>query len=153
MISPDQWDRFFDAYSKKAVIKVGCAASGISRTAFYAMKNAAMAEGATPEHKEWLQRFTDADQDACDVVLETMHIRAIDGVEEPIVGRVGKDLDGVVCTVRKYSDALLVRLAQARMPEMFKDRTATELSGPNGKPIQTETKVIAVPAIEENAPE
>ena len=153
MISTDQWDRFFEAYAQKAVIKVACAASGISRTSFYAMKREAESESATPEHKEWLQRFKDADDDARDVILATMHTRAIDGVDEPLIGRIGKDQDGVVCTVKKYSDALLVRLAQARMPEMFKDRVAQEVSGPNGKPIQTETKVIAVPAIDENAPE
>jgi hypothetical protein len=53
--------------------------------------------------------------------------------------------------VRKYSDALLIRLAQARRPEKFKDRQATELTGKNGGPIQTENKVIALPAIDDSA--
>lgn len=33
--------------------------------------------------------------------------RAVEGVEEPMIGRIGKDLDGVVATRRRYSDRLL----------------------------------------------
>ena len=33
--------------------------------------------------------------------------RAVDGVERPLIGRIGKDLDGVVATERRYSDKLL----------------------------------------------
>ena len=40
---------------------------------------------------------------ARDALLE----RAVDGVERPLIGRIGKDLDGVVATERRYSDKLL----------------------------------------------
>jgi hypothetical protein len=33
--------------------------------------------------------------------------RAVEGTEEPLIGRIGKDLDGVVATRRRYSDRLL----------------------------------------------
>jgi hypothetical protein len=33
--------------------------------------------------------------------------RAVDGTEEPLIGRIGKDLDGIVATRRRYSDKLL----------------------------------------------
>jgi hypothetical protein len=33
--------------------------------------------------------------------------RAVEGVERPLIGRIGKDLDGVVATERRYSDKLL----------------------------------------------
>jgi hypothetical protein len=79
--------------------------------------------------------------------------RAHDGVDEPIVGRIGKDLDGVVTTVKRYSDGLLQFLLKAHRPEVYKDRVAQEVSGPGGGPVQTETKIIAVPAIPDGSPE
>lgn len=59
--------------------------------------------------------------------------RAIEGVEEPVFWR------GVeVGTKRTYSDAVLTMMLQGRRPTVYKQRTATELAGPNGGPIQTE---------------
>jgi hypothetical protein len=33
--------------------------------------------------------------------------RAVDGIEEPLIGRIGRDQDGIVATRRRYSDKLL----------------------------------------------
>lgn len=64
--------------------------------------------------------------------------RAHEGVNKPIF-QGGKK----VGTVKEYSDTLLIILLKARAPEKYKDRFAGELSGPGGKPIQTERVVKA----------
>jgi hypothetical protein len=59
--------------------------------------------------------------------------RAIEGVVEPVFWR------GVeIGTRRNYSDAVLTMMLQGRRSGVYKQRTANELSGPNGAPIQTE---------------
>jgi hypothetical protein len=151
MITENQWTLFFEAFRRTGVIKSACTAAGIGRQTVYDRIAAAKAANPTPEATAWQTRYQNAEEDAGDVIEEEMHRRAVEGVEEPIIGRVGKDQDGVVVMVRKYSDALLIRLAQARRPEKFKDRQATELTGKNGGPIQTENKVIALPAIDDSA--
>lgn len=55
--------------------------------------------------------------------------RAVDGVEEPIVGRVGKDEDGIVTYVRKYSDSLMQTLLKAHRPEKYRERQEVQHSG------------------------
>ncbi len=44
--------------------------------------------------------------------------RAVDGVREPIIGRVGKDQDGIVCHKRRYSD----RLAEFALSKLDKQQ-------------------------------
>lgn len=153
MITDSQWNLFFAAFSDRGTIKSACQASGIGRSTVYDRKAAGEAPNASPEAKAWLARFLEANDDAGDTCEDEMHRRGIEGVEEPVFGRVAKDQDGEIGRIRKYSDACLLALAKARKPERFKDRVANEHSGPGGKPIQTENKVIAIPAIEETSPE
>lgn len=153
MITEDQWTRFFKALARSGVIKTACDTANMHRSTVYDYIAAGEAKDASDEAKAWLKRFRDAENEAGDVIEEEMFRRAVEGVDEPLIGRVGKDLDGIITTVKRYSDALLVRLAQARRPEKFKDKVAQELSGPGGKPIQTESKIIALPMIDEKAQE
>jgi AcrR family transcriptional regulator len=151
MITPDEWDRFFVKLADRCNVSEACAASGVARTTVYAYERGEVAEGI--DHKAWLARFEDAKRQAADKLESEAFRRAVDGVDEPLIGRVGKDQDGVITTVKRYSDTLLNLLLRANRPDKFRDRTSTELTGKDGGPIKTETKVIAVPAIEEGAPE
>ena len=56
-------------------------------------------------------------EEAADRIRAEVSRRAIDGWEEPVFGRVGKDQDGIVGYVRKFDSALLARLAVAHCPE------------------------------------
>lgn len=151
MIQESQWDRFFANLAKRGTIKEACEAADINRCTAHAYINGDVPEGF--DHRAWMARYKLAESEAADVIEQEMFRRAVEGVDEPLIGRIGKDQDGVVTTVKKYSDALLVRLAQARRPEKFKDKVAQEVSGPGGGPIRTENRVITLPTIPEGAPE
>lgn len=153
MTSPEEWHRFFAKLAERGNITEACSASGVGRTTIY--EHIALAEkvDAIAEDKAWLARYKEAKEVAMDRLESEAYRRAHDGIDEPIVGRIGKDLDGIVTTVKRYSDGLLTFLLKAHRPQVYKDRVANEHSGPDGKPIQTETRVIAVPAIPEDAPE
>jgi hypothetical protein len=154
MIRPEEWDKFFSTLSCRGNVTDACAASGISRTTIYAYERGEFpAEWGDAERKEWRDREHDARRQAGDRLEAEAFRRGVDGIDEPLIGRVGKDQDGIITTVRRYSDGLLTLLLKANRPDKYKDRTATELTGKDGGPIKTEQKVIAVPAIEEDAPE
>ena len=55
--------------------------------------------------------------------------RGVEGVDEPVFGRVAKDTDGQIGVIRKYSDAMLDRLLKARRPEKFRERHDVTQSG------------------------
>jgi hypothetical protein len=59
--------------------------------------------------------------------------RAVEGVDEPVYWRGVK-----VGTKKAYSDAILTMMLQGRRPNVYKSRAATELTGANGGPVQTE---------------
>ena len=106
---------------------------GIDRSTPYDRKEA---------HPEFARRWKYAKLEAADRLEAEARRRAVEGVEEPVYGRVGKDQDGLIGTVRKYSDTLLIQLLRANKPEKFKDRVANELTGKNGGPVQMENNVM-----------
>lgn len=60
--------------------------------------------------------------------------RAVEGWDEPVF------YQGVQMAVqRKYSDNLLMFRLKAQLPEKYRDRTSTELTGPGGGPVATVT--------------
>lgn len=83
-----------------------------------------------------MQRWVD------EVLVSSAVHRAVDGVQRPIVGRVGKDEDGIICYETVYSDSLLALLLKAKRPE-FRDAGT---SGPGGKYEQGGGGVIVIPA-------
>ena len=154
MITPQEWDRFFTKLAERGNVTDACLASGVGRSTVYEhIGQAEKVANPTPDAVAWLARYREAKEIANDRLESECYRRGHDGWEEPVVGRVGKDQDGIVTTVRRYSDGLLMFLLKAHRPEKFKDRVAQEVSGPGGGPVKTETRVIAVPAIPEDSPE
>ena len=52
---------------------------------------------------------------------EELYRRAIDGWDEPVYGRIGKDQDGQIGTAHKYSDRLLLAATQASHSDFRND--------------------------------
>lgn len=57
--------------------------------------------------------------------------RAVEGVEKPVY-QGGK----LVGSVREYSDTLLIFLLKGAMPDKYRDRVSSEISGHGGGPLQ-----------------
>ena len=82
--------------------------------------------------------FANAWQEAFDEVTDKLEQeglrRAVDGVDEPVF------YQGIECgTKRVYSDSLLSMMLQGRRPDIYKNRVAQEVSGPNGGPVEFQT--------------
>ena len=83
--------------------------------------------------------------------------RAVDGVDEPMIGRIGKDLDGIVATRRRYSDKLLEfglsRLDRETFAEPDRAAAAVNIGHQvvyniQGVPMQAEKPAIEAEAVE-----
>jgi hypothetical protein len=155
MTTQAEWDRFFKKLSERGNITDACAESGVGRTTVYEhIAAATKVTEPTPEALAWHARFEEAKEVAMDRLESEAFRRAHDGwikKSYTIPGREGSEEKHV--EEMAYSDTLMVLLLKAHRPEKYKERTSSEVSGPGGKPIQTETKVIALPAIDETAEE
>lgn len=91
---------------------------------------AAAAAGVTPEtmrqHENTDEVFKEALENArlefCASLEVEAHRRAFLGTVDPIIGRVGKDEDGVITYVRRYSDKLAETLLKRHMPNDYVER-------------------------------
>lgn len=72
--------------------------------------------------------------DATDELEDAAFARAVDGVTKGVYWR-----GDLVAEEKTYSDALLSMMLQGRKSEIYKNRTATELSGDPNAPIKYET--------------
>src|SRR5262249_3476080 len=84
--------------------------------------------------------WDEAEETATDALEAEARRRAIDGVELPVIsmGKILKDADGNVVTIRRYSDQLLTLLLKGHRPQRFRDRAVIEHTGANAGPIQTQ---------------
>lgn len=101
---------FLAAYARAGTLVGASAASGLSRTNHYIWLADSVYRGAFEQAKLEASEFLEAEA----------RRRAVDGVQEPVF------YQGQICGyVMKYSDALLIKLLQANLPEKFKDRVET----------------------------
>jgi len=108
-LSPNQ-RAFLAAYARAGTLVGASAASGCSRTSHYQWLTDSVYRGAFEQAKLEASEFLEAEA----------RRRAVDGVQEPVF------YQGQICGyVMKYSDALLIKLLQANLPEKFKDRVET----------------------------
>lgn len=100
-----------------------------------AAKKAKVPRSTVYQWREDDKDFYAAFEKSCNIavgVLEDEAIRrAHQGVVRPIF-QGGKK----VGSVREYSDALLIKLLQARDPDKYKDRISKEITGKGGGPIE-----------------
>jgi hypothetical protein len=108
------------ALARTGVVVEACRAAKVGRTSHYAWLK---------EDPQYAAAVEDAMEQAADLLEAEARLRATEGVEEPIIGRVGKDQDGVITTVRKKSDTLLIFLLKGRRPEVFRERAEVRHTG------------------------
>lgn len=122
----DQRQDFLDNLSRTGVIAEACAASGIPRSAVESWKR---------NDPEFVAAFEEALEDAADTLESEATRRAVQGVTRRKALGSGDKME-IVEEVH-HSDALLMFLLKARRPDRFADRSKSEISGPGGKPIET----------------
>lgn len=105
-------------------VSKACTMSGITK---------ANADALKLRVESFARAWDDTYEGVTDDLEEAGLKRAIEGVVEPVYWR------GVEVGKKKvYSDAILTMMLQGRRSAVYKNRTASELSGPNGGPIQSE---------------
>ena len=120
--APEKRAKFLQELAETCNVGESCSRVGIGRQTAYDWRD------ADPSFKaDW-----DAALERGAIVLEDeAKRRAVQGVEEPVFHR------GEICgKVRKYSDTLLIFLMKGAMPDKYKERQATEVTGKDGGPIQ-----------------
>jgi hypothetical protein len=84
------------------------------------------------EDPDFAVEWDRAKQIGAEALEDEANRRAYDGWDEPLAEK-GR-LTGHV--VRKFSDTLLIFLLKGAKPDKYKDRVQSEVSGPQGKPIE-----------------
>lgn len=79
---------------------------------------------------QWNQALAEADER----LEEAAYARAVEGINEPVFqrGQQAKDADGKPAFITRYSDRLLERLLEARMPHRWAQHRKVEYSGSVG---------------------
>ena len=108
---------FLEELTRRGIVSDAAHAAGIGRATAYQWRDA---------DAEFAAGWTAAIEAAADTMEREAFRRAVEGVEEPVVGRVGRDQDGIVTYVRKYSDSLLTTLLKAHKPEKYRERNETK---------------------------
>ena len=116
-------EAFLAAYSEVGTITHAAQLAGVLRTAHYNWMN----------DPEYVERFREAEKQACDRLEQEIRRRAVSGVDEPVFYQ-GKECG----TVKKYSDTLLIFLAKGAMPQKYRDNVKMELTGQNGGGVEVE---------------
>jgi hypothetical protein len=129
---------FLIAFAEQGTITHSALAAGVSRTLIY----------------EWIRSdpaFADAFEEAkeafADLLEREARRRAVDGVEEYVLhhGKVVRDPEtGAYLKRRTYSDRLMELMLRAKRPAEYRDRTSTELSGPDGAPLSVHSRIAGM---------
>lgn len=111
---------FLEELERRGVVTDAARAAGVARRTAYEWRAADEVFA-----KEW--------DNALDVAIDAAETeawrRGIEGVDEPVIGRVARDQDGVITYVKKYSDGLLTTILKANRPEKYRERTDVQHSG------------------------
>ena len=120
---------FLDVLADTGVIQDGCRVAKVSRQTVYQWRK---------NDEVFEQAYADALNAASDALESEARRRAVEGVVRVKFNKEGTPFDEV-----QYSDTLLLALLKAKKPSEFADRSKTEISGPEGAPIQTNDTAAA----------
>lgn len=76
---------------------------------------------------ELMEEIEEAMEAYRDTVRATVQRRALEGDLEPIIGRVGKDRDGIIAYKRRFSDTILLAEAKRVDPE-YRDKSTVDMN-------------------------
>lgn len=113
-------DAFLTELALRGNVSDAAAAAGIARRTAYEWRDTDAA---------FADAWTEALETAIDAMEREAHRRAVEGVEKPLIGRVGKDQDGIITYVRDYSDSLMTLLLKAHRPDKYRERSDVQVSG------------------------
>jgi hypothetical protein len=113
-LTPRARARFLEVLRERGNVSAAAHAIGMSRTGVYDAKEADEAFSAA---------WDDAVETACDTLEAEAWRRGVEGVERPLTGfgKLVKDDNGKVVTVRDYSDNLLLAQLKAHRPEKYRE--------------------------------
>jgi len=116
-------EAFLAAYAEVGTVTHAAELAGISRTSHYQWM----------ENPEYVEKFREAEKQACDRLEQEVRRRAVEGVLEPVF------YQGEQCgTVRKYSDTLLIFATKGALPQKYRENVSMELTGADGGPVEVE---------------
>ena len=114
-------ETFLHTLRDTANVSAAARAASVNRRTVYCWRD---------ENPEFAADWDEALEEATDTLEAEARRRALDGVAKPVF------YQGEECgTVQEYSDTLMTLLLKAHRPEKFKERTASELTGPAGAPL------------------
>ena len=117
----------FDAEARQVFLEELAVCGRLHRAAAIAgvrRQTISMHRKSDPEFEEQCQEALEAYRD---LVRSTIQRRALEGDLVPIVGRVGRDRDGIIGYQRRYSDSLLVMEAKRIDPE-YRDKSTVDVN-------------------------
>jgi hypothetical protein len=106
---------FLDAFRTSGNVVKACEQTTISRQSVYMWRD---------KDSNFRAAFERAQIESIEHLEKEAHRRAVDGWEEPVFRE-----SGMIGTVRKYSDTLLIFLLKGAAPEKYKDRQDIRHSG------------------------
>lgn len=113
-------ETFLTELAQRGNVSAAAEAGGLSRVWYY-------------EERQRDPVFAALWDDALETAIDAMELearrRAVEGVEKPLIGRVGKDQDGIITVIREYSDSLMTLLLKAHRPDKYRERTDVQHSG------------------------
>ncbi len=126
-------EKFFAALASGEPVGISCAVAGYSRTSVYEYRDAdpdfaARWQEANETALERLER--EADRRAVTGLLRKKFLRNGEPIIDPVTGEQYEELE--------YSDNLLMFRMKRLDPTHYRDNARVELTGDEGKPIQTE---------------
>lgn len=113
-------ETFLKELARRANVSDAAKAAVIDRTTAYRWRK---------DEPAFAAAWDEAIETAIDAMEHEVHRRAFTGIKKPIVGRVGKDKDGIVTYVQEYSDGLATLLLKAHRPEKYRERADVQHSG------------------------
>jgi uncharacterized protein YdbL (DUF1318 family) len=136
-LTPEKRERFLTILRTDPNVSAAARAINISRRHAYTIRE---------QDPAFAQAWDEAVDEAVDTLETEARRRAIEGTTRPVFYK-GEEVGGI----REYSDTLTIFLLKAHRPEKYRERTSTELTGPDGGPVEFRVtrRIITTPTTDD----